>query len=29
MQLQGEVQELALEQLLRYTFPIDLVSESG
>ena len=29
MQLQGEVQELALEQLLRYSFPFDLVSEVG
>jgi hypothetical protein len=29
MQLQGEVQELALEQLLRYSFPIDLISEVG
>jgi hypothetical protein len=29
MQLQGEVQELALEQLLRYSFPFDIVSEVG
>lgn len=29
MQLQGEVQELALEQLLRDAFPFDLVSEVG
>ena len=29
MQLQGEVQELALEQLLRNAFPFDLVSEVG
>ena len=29
MQLQGEVQELALEQMLRYAFPFDLVSEVG
>jgi len=29
MQLQGEVQELELEQLLRYAFPFDLVSEVG
>lgn len=29
MQLQGEVQELALEDLLRSTFPFDLVSEVG
>lgn len=29
MQLQGEVQELALESLLRNTFPFDLVSEVG
>ncbi len=29
MQLQGEVQELELEQLLRYSFPFDLVSEVG
>jgi len=29
MQLQGEVQELALEQMLRYSFPFDLVSEVG
>lgn len=27
MQLQGEVQELALEELLRTTFPFDMVSE--
>jgi len=29
MQLQGEVQELALEALLRYSFPFDLVEEVG
>lgn len=29
MQLQGEVQELALEDLLRSTFPFDLVTEVG
>ena len=29
MQLQGEVQELALEELLRSTFPFDLVNEVG
>ena len=29
MQLQGEVQELALEHLLRYSFPIDIISEVG
>lgn len=29
MQLQGEVQELALEELLKSTFPFDLVSEVG
>jgi hypothetical protein len=29
MQLQGEVQELALEELLRATFPFDLISEVG
>lgn len=29
MQLQGEVQELALEEMLRSTFPFDLVSEVG
>jgi hypothetical protein len=29
MQLQGEVQELALEDLLRTTFPFDLVQEVG
>ena len=29
MQLQGEVQELALEQLLRDAFPFDVVSEVG
>lgn len=29
MQLQGEVQELALEELLRSSFPFDLVSEVG
>jgi hypothetical protein len=29
MQLQGEVQELALEELLRFAFPFDLVSEVG
>jgi hypothetical protein len=29
MQLQGEVQELALEELLRSTFPFDIVSEVG
>ena len=29
MQLQGEVQELALEALLRHTFPFDLVQEVG
>ncbi|MBC8033728.1 MAG: DUF2130 domain-containing protein, partial [Chitinophagaceae bacterium] len=28
-QLQGEVQELALEEMLRNTFPFDLVSEVG
>lgn len=29
MQLQGEVQELALEEMLRNTFPFDLISEVG
>jgi hypothetical protein len=29
MQLQGEVQELALEELLRATFPFDQISEVG
>ena len=29
MQLQGEVQELALEEILRSTFPFDIVSEVG
>jgi len=29
MQLQGEVQELALEELLKSTFPFDLVNEVG
>ena len=29
MQLQGEVQELALEELLRTTFPFDIISEVG
>lgn len=29
MQLQGEVQELALEELLRSTFPFDTISEVG
>src|SRR5690606_10095454 len=29
MQLQGEVQELALEGLLRNAFPFDMVSEVG
>lgn len=29
MQLQGEVQELILEELLRVTFPFDVVSEVG
>ena len=29
MQLQGEVQELALEELLRATFPFDMISEVG
>jgi hypothetical protein len=29
MQLQGEVQELALEELLRYAFPFDVISEVG
>ncbi|MES2458480.1 MAG: DUF2130 domain-containing protein [Bacteroidota bacterium] len=29
MQLQGEVQELILEELLRNTFPFDLISEVG
>ncbi|MBS1584332.1 MAG: DUF2130 domain-containing protein [Bacteroidetes bacterium] len=29
MQLQGEVQELALEELLRSSFPFDIVSEVG
>ncbi len=29
MQLQGEVQELVLEELLRSTFPFDLVNEVG
>ncbi len=29
MQLQGEVQELILEELLRSTFPFDLISEVG
>ena len=28
-QLQGEIQELALEEMLRLTFPIDLISEVG
>ena len=29
MQLQGEVQELALEEVLRSTFPFDIISEVG
>ncbi len=29
MQLQGEVQELALEEMLRATFPFDAISEVG
>ncbi len=29
MQLQGEVQELALEEMLRLTFPFDIISEVG
>ena len=29
MQLQGEVQELALEELLRTTFPFDMITEVG
>jgi len=29
MQLQGEVQELALEEILRSTFPFDVISEVG
>jgi hypothetical protein len=29
MQLQGEVQELALEELLRVTFPFDMITEVG
>ncbi len=29
MQLQGEVQELALEELLRITFPFDIIEEVG
>ncbi len=29
MQLQGEVQELALEQLLKHSFPFDVISEVG
>ncbi len=29
MQLQGEVQELALEELLKLTFPFDLITEVG
>ncbi len=29
MQLQGEVQELALEELLQATFPFDIISEVG
>ncbi len=29
MQLQGEVQEMALEELLRSAFPVDLISEVG
>src|SRR5580658_698202 len=29
MQLQGEVQELALEELLRASFPFDEISEVG
>ena len=29
MQLQGEVQELALEEMLRLTFPFDLITEVG
>ena len=29
MQLQGEVQELALEEMLRSTFPFDVISEVG
>ncbi|CAN5774409.1 DUF2130 domain-containing protein [soil metagenome] len=29
MQLQGEVQELALEELLRVSFPFDVISEVG
>ena len=29
MQMQGEVQELALEELLRHTFPFDMIEEVG
>ena len=29
MQLQGEVQELALEEMLRYAFPFDVINEVG
>ena len=29
MQLQGEVQELALEEMLRSAFPFDMISEVG
>ena len=29
MQLQGEVQELALEELLRTAFPFDMITEVG
>jgi len=29
MQLQGEVQELALEEMLRQTFPFDIITEVG
>ena len=29
MQLQGEVQELLLEEMLRATFPFDIISEVG
>src|SRR5213075_1087020 len=29
MQLQGEVQELALEEVLRQTFPFDMITEVG
>jgi hypothetical protein len=29
MQMQGEVQELLLEELLKASFPFDLISEVG